>query len=139
MGLAEQAAEAWGYTSGGMPRRAMTMAGWVLMRVEEGLTDVYYSRRGLQTTGIDLDLNGAGSELMGYVPIRWRALREIFRNQPVTPADVLLDYGSGKGRTVIWAAAHCRFRRITGVELDAGLHASAEANLARWKGTALWR
>ena len=67
------------------------------MRVEETLTDVYYRSRGLRTTGIDLDLNGAGSELMGYVPIRWRALREIFRNCHVTSADVLLDYGSGKG------------------------------------------
>ena len=119
---------------GVMPHRIMTLGLWALMRVEEGLTDVYYRRHGLWTTGIDLDLNGAGTELMGYVPIRWRSLREIFRNWPVTSDDVLLDYGSGKGRSVIWAAANYRFRRIIGVELDAGLHDSAEANLARWDG-----
>ena len=136
-GLKEQVAAAWSYTSGGMPRRVMFVSIWAAMRVEEALTDVYYRRRGLWTTGIDLDLNGAGSELMGYVPIRWRSLREIFRNWPIAPDDVLLDYGSGKGRSVIWAAANYRFRRIIAVELDKQLHASAQANLTRWKGRLL--
>jgi Methyltransferase domain len=136
-GLSKQAAEAWTYTNGGIPRRVKMMGVWVLMRVEETLTDVYFRSRGLQTTGIDLDLNGAGSELMGYVPIRWRSLRGLFRNCQVTSSDVLLDYGSGKGRTVTWAAANYRFRRIIGVELDARLHASAQANVAHWKGRRL--
>ena len=134
MGLGKQVAAAWSCSSGGIPRRLVTTGVWALMRVEESLTDLYYRRHGLQTSGIDLDLNGAGTELMGYVPIRWRALREVFRSWPVTSDDVLLDYGSGKGRSVIWAAANHRFRRIIGVELDAQLDASARANLARWNG-----
>jgi Histone methylation protein DOT1 len=117
----------------------MMLGTWVLMRVEESLADAYYHRRGLWTTGIDPDLNGAGSgtELMGYVPTRWRSLRATFRNWPITSDDVLLDYGSGKGRTVVWAAANYRFRRIIGIELDEQLRVSAEANLARWNGRTL--
>jgi hypothetical protein len=107
------------------------------MKIEEDLTDVYYRRRGLLTTGRDWGLHGAGTELMGYAPIRWRPLRKIFRGWPMTGNDVLLDYGSGKGRSVIWAASHYRFRRIIGIELDARLHAGAQSNLARWKGPLL--
>jgi hypothetical protein len=109
------------------------------MRAEESLADAYYHRRGLWTTGIDPDMHGAGrgTELMGYVPTRWRSLRATFRNWPITSDDALLDYGSGKGRTVVWAAANYRFRRIIGIELDEQLRLSAEANLARWKGRTL--
>ena len=71
---------------------------------------------------------------MGYVPTRWRSVRKLFRNWPITSDDVLLDYGSGKGRTVILATANYRFRRIIGVELDKQMRVSAEANLARWNG-----
>jgi hypothetical protein len=117
----------------------MMLGAWVLMRAEESLADAYYHRRGLWTTGIDPDLNGAGSgtELMGYVPTRWRSLRATFRHWPITADDVLLDYGSGKGRTVVWAAANYRFRRIIGIELDEQLLLHAEANLARWNGRRL--
>lgn len=137
LGLRGQGAAAWSNTNGAPPSRRVAMLGtWVLMRVEERLTNVYYRSRGLLTTGIDPDLNGAGSgtELMGYVPTRWRSVRNLFRNWPITSDDVLLDYGSGKGRTVVWAAANYPFRRIIGVELDKQLHLSAEANVARWNG-----
>ena len=139
VGLGRRLAGAWAYTqpSGGTSRRVMALGLWGLMRLEESLTDVYYRRHGLWTTGRDWDLHGAGTELNGYAPIRWRPLREIFRSCPVTSDDVLLDYGSGKGRTVIWAAANYRFRRIIGVELDTRLHDGAQANLARWDGRLL--
>jgi hypothetical protein len=136
-----QVAAAWSYTNGAPPRRVVMLGIWALMRVEESLTDVYYRRHGLLTTGSDLDLHGpgagAGTQLMGYAPTRWRSVRKLFRNWPITSDDVLLDYGSGKGRTVIWAAANYRFRRIIGVELDKQLLVSAEANLARWDGRTL--
>jgi hypothetical protein len=139
LGLQRQVAAAWSYTNGGPARRLTMLGAWVLMRAEESLADAYYHRRGLWTTGIDPDLNGAGSgtELMGYVPTRWRSLRATFRHWPITADDVLLDYGSGKGRTVVWAAANYRFRRIIGVELDEKLLLHAEANLARWNGRRL--
>jgi hypothetical protein len=150
LGLRKRVVAAWSNTNGA-PSRRVSMLGtwaltrvplggtWVLMRVEESLTDVYYRSRGLVTTGIDPDMHGAGSgtELMGYVPTRWRSVRQLFRNRPITSGDVLLDYGSGKGRTVVWAAAKYRFRRIIGVELDKQLLVSAEANLARWNGRTL--
>jgi SAM-dependent methyltransferase len=137
--LGEQVAAAWSRTNGSMPHRVMMLGTNVLIRAEEDLTDVYFRARGLRTTGMDPDMHGAGagSNLMGYVPIRWRPLRELFRSWPVAPGGVLLDYGSGKGRATIWAAANYRFQRIIGVELDAQLHASAQANLARWKGRRL--
>lgn len=143
VGLGDRAAAAWSRTSGAVPHRVMTLGRnaclWAFLLVEEELTDAYYRARGLRTNGIDPDMHGAGagSNLNGYVPMRWRFLRELFRSWPIAPGGVLLDYGSGKGRTVIWAAARYRFRRVIGVELDAPLHASAQANLARWKGPRL--
>jgi Histone methylation protein DOT1 len=127
------------YANAELPRRLMNAGTRVRMRVEERLTDVYYHRRGLWTTGINPNLNGAssGTDLMGYVPTLWRSLHATFRNWTITSGDVLLDYGSGKGRTVVWAAANYPFRRIIGVELNAQLRTCAEANLARWKGRTL--
>ena len=137
--LRRRVAATWNYTNGSPPRRVVMFSTWALMLAGESLTDVYYRSRGLLTTGSDPDLNGAGAgtELMGYVPTRWHSVRKLFRNWPITSDDVLLDYGSGKGRTVIWAAANYRFRRIIGVELNKQLHVSAEANLARWNGRTL--
>jgi hypothetical protein len=140
VGLAwyRQVAAAWSCTDGGPPRRAITLGSLALLRVEEILTDAHYRRRGLDTAGIDPIFKFAvETELLGYVPTRWRALRGVFRNRPITSDDVLLDYGSGKGRTIIWAAATYRFRRIIGIELDGLHHATAEANLARWRGRTL--
>lgn len=142
MGLMEsrdRLANAWSYTrpSGSTLRRAVVMAGWSFMRVEENLTDVYYRGRGLHTKGRGWDLYPTGSSFSGYDPTKWRMLREIFRNWTVVPEDVLLEYGSGKGRVVIWAAAQFRLRRVIGVELNEPLHTEAKANLARWKGRLL--
>jgi hypothetical protein len=140
VGLAwhRQLAAAWRCTDGGPPRRAITLSSLALLRVEEILTDARYRRRGLETEGIDPIFKFAlETELLGYVPTRWRALRALFRNKSITSDDVLLDYGSGKGRTLIWAAAKYPFRRIIGIELDAQHNATAEANLARWRGRRL--
>ena len=139
LGLRRPVAAAWSTTDGALPRRVVLLGTLALMRAEGSLTDVYYRSRGLLTTGSDPDLNGAGAgtELMGYVPTPWRSVRKLFRNWPITSDDVLLDYGSGKGRTVVWAAANYRFRRIIGVELNKQLNVSAKANLARWNGRTL--
>jgi precorrin-6B methylase 2 len=127
------------YANRRLPRRVVDECRRRLMDVEESLADAYYHRRGLWTTGIDPDMHGAGagSELMGYVPTRWRSLHGLFRHWPITSNDVLLDYGSGKGRTVVWAAANYRFRRIIGIELDRRLIDFAKANLARRNGRTL--
>jgi len=130
---------AWGYTEpyGSTLRRAFLVFSWFYLKTEEGLTDVYYRRRGLHTLSRDLELYPAQSSLNGYAPTRWRVLREVFRNCSIDSHDVLLEYGSGKGRAVIWAAAHFPFRRVIGVELNEQLHEEAAANLARWNGRLL--
>jgi SAM-dependent methyltransferase len=115
-------------------RRGMVLGGWVVMKAEEQLTDAYYRRRGLHTLGRDWELHGHGSASNGYAPTAWRPLRQVFRNIRVGSHDVLLDYGCGKGRGVIWAAANFRCKRIIGLELDEQLHAEAKANLERWSG-----
>ena len=83
--LREQVAIARSYANRRFPRRLLMLVGRILVRFEEKLTDVYYRRRGLWTTGNDLNLNGAsdGTDLMGYVPTHWRSLRGTFRNWPI--------------------------------------------------------
>jgi SAM-dependent methyltransferase len=51
------------------------------------------------------------------------------RGSRIDSADVLLDYGSGRGR-VLLRAAHLPFARVTGVELDREDCAMARANAA---------
>jgi len=115
------------------------MAYWSSTKIEEQLIDFRYRRQGLHTLGREWDIYNAGSSFHGYAPTAWRPLRDIFRKCSVGPDDVLLDYGSGKGRTVIWAAANFRLRRTVGIELDERLHAEAKENLERWSGRLLCR
>jgi hypothetical protein len=135
-GLAYRLKWAWSYTApgGSTWRRGGLVVTWLFLKAEEHLTDAYYRRRGLHTADRDWELHGTDSLLCGYAPIPWRPLRELFRHCDIRPQDVLLECGSGKGRAVIWAAAHYPFRRITGVELDGRLHADAQINLAHWRG-----
>ncbi len=139
MGLTKRLGQAWSHTlpSGGTLRRTLVLAAWGFGRVGEELTDVLYRRRGLDTRGRDWNLHGAGTELAGYVPTKWRQLPKIFENCQAGPEDVLLEYGSGKGRVLMWAGAHYPFRRAIGVELDENLHVAAEGNLERWRGRLL--
>jgi Methyltransferase domain len=139
MDLGRKLAKAWAWTepSGGVDRRIMTLGARAFLKLEENLTDVYYRRRGLITAAPIPDLYETGAEFSGYEGIPWRMLRIIFRSWPITSDDVIIDYGSGKGRSIIWAAANHRLRRVIGVELDKQLHDTAQANLARWRGRLL--
>jgi predicted RNA methylase len=47
--------------------------------------------------------------------------------------DVLLEYGSGKGRVVITVASRYRLRRVIGVDHDRDAIAAARANLRNWR------
>jgi predicted RNA methylase len=119
---------------GSAPRRAVLLARWACQNVEEQLIDGYFRRRGLDTAGRDGAVYGAEGHSFGYVPTSWRVLREVFPHGSVSPADVLLDYGSGKGRTAIWVAARFQLRRVIGVDVDEGAQKAAQENLARWQG-----
>lgn len=88
-GLGERVAAAWGRTNGATAHRVVMLgtnaSRWALLGIEEELTDRYYRARGLHTKGIDPDMHGAGagSNLNGYVPLRWHPLREVFRSWPI--------------------------------------------------------
>jgi SAM-dependent methyltransferase len=60
----------------------------------------------------------------------WRILRRLLPGSAVTPADVFLDLGSGKGR-VLLQAARLPFARVIGVEVSAELCAIAQRNVHR--------
>jgi predicted RNA methylase len=71
----------------------------------------------------------AAPERVGYEPSGWLTLRRILRTDEVSPADVFLDLGCGKGRAVLLAARY-PFRRVIGVELSDRLTSVARNNVA---------
>ena len=130
---------AWSFAQSdeGTLRRGISMVAWALRKVEERLTDSRYRRNGLYTAGRDWYLYGAGNPMNGYAPTSWRSLREMFKKLVITPGDVLIDFGSGKGRTVIFAGANYEFSRIIGIEFDEPLRKISQENLDRWSGRRL--
>jgi SAM-dependent methyltransferase len=65
-----------------------------------------------------------------YQPTDWFALNRLLRRIELRPEDVFVDYGAGKGRTLL-AAARLPFARVLGLELSPELADEARANLAR--------
>jgi hypothetical protein len=98
------------------------------------------SRLGVRTGG-SLALEEAGAAAPNrvwhtpsdWIPI-WRSLREL----GVGPSDVLLDYGSGRGRALV-AARRLPFRRVVGVEVSPMLADAGRLNLSRQAGRVLCR
>ncbi|MEM7210163.1 MAG: class I SAM-dependent methyltransferase [Pseudomonadota bacterium] len=69
-----------------------------------------------------------------YTPTPQTSFRRMLRQVPVNFADyTFVDYGSGKGRTLLIAAEH-PFKRITGIEYSHVLVAIAEENVQKFKG-----
>jgi SAM-dependent methyltransferase len=60
----------------------------------------------------------------------WVVLWRLFRALEVSPEDVFVDLGSGKGR-VLYMAARRPFKRVLGVERSEELNEVARANLER--------
>jgi hypothetical protein len=93
----------------------------------------YHERRlGIDTAGVvgmqelGIDNSGHGE----YGPTPFRDFHAMFNLVPIRAGhDVLIDYGSGKGRALILAASY-PFRRIIGVEFSKELNDVAETNLA---------
>src|SRR3954471_2990982 len=86
-------------------------------------------RRGLTTAGDadNVELGIADLRNHWYVPTDYETFERAMRHVEVKPEDVFVDFGSGKGRIVILAAA-LPFRRVIGVEFSAQLHEIAFAN-----------
>ena len=93
---------------------------------------VFERPRGLETsTKTRLrDLGFDETERVQYEPSPWLVLRRALPKGMVSPDDVFLDFGSGKGAVVL-QAAQLPFRKVIGVELTPQLHAIARENLAR--------
>ena len=89
-------------------------------------------RFGLETSDVvelaELDL--ADDERNNYIPSGWGTMRRIAQTREITPKDVFVDFGSGKGRMVFLAAQY-PFKRVIGIELARDLHRIAEANITR--------
>jgi SAM-dependent methyltransferase len=68
-------------------------------------------------------------ERVDYEAGGWRDLPRVLPASEVSPADVFLDLGSGKGRMLLVAARY-RFSRVIGVELSEQLTAIARRNVA---------
>lgn len=112
-------------------RRAALVGRWTAAAAAERALDRYFGLKGLATSGRDGGHYGPSGLCYGYVPTPWRALLRMFPPGSLGPGDVVLEYGCGKGRTLAFVASRFPVRRVTGVEIDPGLCAEAEANLGR--------
>ncbi len=105
--------------------------------IRHNASERYHERRlGIDTSGtvameeLGIDNPGHGE----YGPTPFRDFHAMFSCVPIRPGqDVLIDYGSGKGRALILAASY-PFRRIIGVEFSQALNDVALRNLAAARG-----
>lgn len=68
-----------------------------------------------------------------YQPSPVYSLRQVLRRLGIRHADFsFVDFGSGKGRTLL-IAGELPFRRVIGVEFSEELHCKAEQNIARYR------
>src|SRR5947209_11387712 len=100
-----------------------------LQELRDRVTNHYYERRlGVKTIGTvkGEDLGFANSEFREYEPLGYWELYSALEKIPLDKSrSTFLDYGSGKGRAVIVAAAF-PFRRIIGIEISDRLFAIAK-------------
>ena len=76
------------------------------------------------------DLNVDAPEREGYEGSGWIDLRRMLRRGEVSPQDVFVDLGAGKGKIVMLAARY-QFARVTGVEISEDLNVICRRNLAQ--------
>ena len=77
------------------------------------------------------DLGLEHPDRVGYTASPWWALRLLLPRADVTPTDVFVEFGCGKGRIVLEAAQRYPFRRVVGVELAPELSSVAREILER--------
>lgn len=119
----------------GLLRRAGARETWAVLR--HNASERFHERRlGIATVGtvgmheLGIDKPGHGE----YGPTPFRDFHTMFSLVPIDAGrDVLIDYGSGKGRALILAAAY-PFRRIIGVEFSPELNRVAVHNLEAARG-----
>ena len=87
-------------------------------------------RYGVRTSGWITPEELGFSRTGPYGPTSWILLRHIFKNLEVSEEDVFVDYGSGMGRVLVFAARH-PFKRVIGVEHSEELNQRARENIER--------
>jgi len=111
--------------------RARGSARRIRRRLEDSFDEVFYERRfGVETKGI-LVLSEHDEESRPYEGVRWRVLPRILRELALTPQDVFLDAGCGKGRAVFQAARLGPFARVIGFDFSPELVSVAQRNIDR--------
>jgi precorrin-6B methylase 2 len=93
---------------------------WIMNRLFE---------RGMDTAVHAIELDHFHRDRIWYVPSDWSDLRRAMRGRKVGPADVFVDFGSGKGR-MVYQAARFPFGRVIGVEISEKLCEVARENIA---------
>lgn len=101
--------------------------------VEKATWALFERRLRTRTEGwMELAELGLPSEhRLRYQPSPWLTLPRVLRRAEVSPEDVFIDFGCGKGRMVLEAALLYRFARVVGVELSPDLAAVARENVER--------
>jgi SAM-dependent methyltransferase len=102
--------------------------------IEDLLFDVRY--RTDTARGVNLeDLTTVGSnkdKAYHYHPTRGRLFKKLMRRLTFPEGSVFVDFGSGKGKTLL-LASRFGFKRAVGVEFSPELCATAERNVAAWR------
>jgi hypothetical protein len=100
--------------------------------------DAFDARYGTETSGfVELEALGVSEEARShsssYKPTLPRVFHRVMSELRIRHEDfVFIDYGSGKGRSLLLASDY-PFRRIVGVELSPVLHEIADRNLAIYR------
>ncbi len=118
----------WEYlTAHGLRKTLVYARHWISEKLHE-------RRYGISTQKqADLGPLGYDSQYVSHDPSPYRALKSIFRALPFREGDVLIDYGSGAGRSSLFAASMYPYKTIIGVELLPSLISLAERNLQEIK------
>lgn len=128
------------YLAGKNPDLAdITRIGFRRMRgtIEEHFTD---KKLGIETSGFTSFINIPSAFALGenrdgtvYQPTEYKKLKQCFDYLQLQKHDVLIDLGSGKGRTLFYAAQH-DLKKVIGIEFKKELVLAARKNLQKLKG-----
>jgi hypothetical protein len=98
-------------------------------KIKRWVGDLLFERD-IETSARQVELDHFHRERTYYGASDWLDLPRVLRKCELGPADVLVDFGSGKGR-VLYQAAHHPFARVIGLEISAKLNEVARENIER--------
>lgn len=99
--------------------------------LKERLHNLYWERKfGITTNGV-LDVNFPDAN--HYATMCYSTINRVLDHLSLTPSDVFIDVGSGKGRVLCCAAHRRRVKKVIGIEISKELCAIAETNSAQMR------